>query len=363
MSRHYIIALDQGTTSSRAVLFDSEARIVGMAQRELTQYYPRPGWVEHDPLEIWESQWAMLDEVVRKHDVQPSEIVAIGITNQRETTVVWDRKTGQPVFPAIVWQDRRSAAICEELKTVGLTDYIRENTGLVLDPYFSGTKVKWILDHVAGARERARRGELLFGTIDTWLIWKLTHGAVHATDCSNASRTLLFNIRELKWDEKLLSALDIPVCMLPEVRDSSGNFGACEYGGAKIPILGVAGDQQAALFGQACFESGLAKNTYGTGCFLLMNTGDKLCLSQNGLLSTIAWRLNGRVQYALEGSVLIAGAAIARLRYRSFSSCENASHSAMHFCFCALDSIVHASAGQMCGGRADPLLPPYWRIG
>ena len=314
MPRSFILALDQGTTSSRAVLFDADARIVGMAQRELTQYYPKPGWVEHDPVEIWESQWAMMDEVVRAHDVRPSEIVAIGITNQRETTVVWDRKTGQPVFPAIVWQDRRTAPICEELKAAGLTDYIRQNTGLVPDPYFSGTKGKWILDNVPGARERARRGELLFGTIDTWLIWKLTDGAVHATDCSNASRTLLFNIRELKWDEKLLAALEIPASMLPEVRDSSGNFGACEYGGAKIPILGVAGDQQAALFGQACLAAGLAKNTYGTGCFLLMNTGEQLCLSQNGLLSTIAWRMDGRVQYALEGSVLIAGAAIQWLR-------------------------------------------------
>ena len=310
----YILALDQGTTSSRAVLFDADGQIAGMAQRELTQHYPKPGWVEHDPLEIWDSQFAMLEQVVREHNLQPSEIAAIGITNQRETTVVWDRKTGQPVFPAIVWQDRRTAPICEDLKHAGLAEYIRENTGLVIDPYFSGTKVKWILDHVDGARERARRGELLFGTIDTWLIWKLTHGAVHATDCSNASRTLLFNIRTLAWDETLLAALEIPACMLPEVRDSSGSFGACEYRGAKIPILGVAGDQQAALFGQACFEPGMAKNTYGTGCFLLLHTGDKFCLSKNGLLSTIAWRVNGHVQYALEGSVLIAGAAIQWLR-------------------------------------------------
>ena len=314
MQRRFIIALDQGTTSSRAVLFDSDARLVGMAQRELTQYYPKSGWVEHDPLEIWESQRAMLDEVVRDHDVQPAEIVALGITNQRETTVVWDRQTGQPIAPAIVWQDRRTALICEALKSAGLADYIRENMGLVPDPYFSGTKVKWILDHVPGARERAQRGELLFGTIDTWLIWKLTGGAVHATDCSNASRTLLFNIRELQWDEKMLAALDVPAGMLPEVRDSSGAFGTYEYRGAKIPILGVAGDQQAALFGQGCHAAGMAKNTYGTGCFLLMNTGDRLCLSQNGLLSTIAWRLDGRVQYALEGSVLMAGAAIQWLR-------------------------------------------------
>ena len=314
MPRHYILALDQGTSSSRAVLFDADARIVGMAQRELTQHFPRPGWVEHDPLEILDSQLAMMDEVVRRHDVQPCEIAAIGITNQRETTVVWDRKTGQPIHPAIVWQDRRSASICEELKTAGLSDYIRENTGLVADPYFSGTKVKWILDHTPGARERASRGELLFGTIDTWLIWNLTGGAVHATDCSNASRTLLFNIRDLKWDDALLTALDIPACLLPAVRDSSGDFGVCEYRGAKIPILGVAGDQQAALFGQACFAPGLAKNTYGTGCFLLMNTGEHPCRSQNGLLTTVAWRLGGRVQYALEGSVLVAGAAIQWLR-------------------------------------------------
>jgi len=314
MPRHFILALDQGTTSSRAVLFDAEARIVGMAQRELTQHYPKPGWVEHDPLEIWESQWTLVDEVVRAQDIKPSEIVAIGITNQRETTVVWDRKTGQPIYPAIVWQDRRTAPICEELKAAGFTDYIRQNTGLVPDPYFSGTKVKWILDNVPGARDCARREKLLFGTIDTWLIWKLTNGAVHATDCSNASRTLLFNIRERKWDEKLLSALEIPATMLPEVRDSSGAFGECMYRGTTIPILGVAGDQQAALFGQTCRAAGLAKNTYGTGCFLLMNTGEQLCLSRNGLLSTIAWRIDGRVQYALEGSVLIAGAAIQWLR-------------------------------------------------
>ena len=314
MSRSFIIALDQGTTSSRAVLFDSNGIMAGMAQRELTQHYPKPGWVEHDPVEIWESQRAVFDDVVCAHDVQPSEIAAIGIANQRETTVVWDRKTGQPIHPAIVWQDRRTASACEALKEAGLVDAIREKTGLVADPYFSGTKVKWILDHVEGARARAERGALLFGTIDSWLIWKFTDGAMHATDCSNASRTLLFNIRELRWDATLLAVLEVPACMLPEVRDSSGPFGICTYRGVKIPICGVAGDQQAALFGQACFSEGMVKNTYGTGCFLLMNTGEHLCLSRNGLLSTVAWRMNGRVQYALEGSVLVAGAAIQWLR-------------------------------------------------
>ncbi|MEI8243936.1 MAG: glycerol kinase GlpK [bacterium] len=314
MPPSFIVALDQGTTSSRAVLFGADGRIAGMAQRELTQHYPRPGWVEHAPQEIWESQRAMLEQVVREHGVAPSAIAGIGITNQRETTVVWDRKTGQPIHPAIVWQDRRCAAICEELKNRGLEAYVRQNTGLVLDPYFSGPKIKWILDQVDGARQRAVNGELLFGTIDTWLIWKLTGGAVHATDCSNASRTLLYNIREMKWDERLLEALDIPAAMLPDVRDSSGSFGTCICRGATIPILGVAGDQQAALFGQDCLATGQAKNTYGTGCFLLMNTGEQLCLSQNGLLSTIAWRIDGRVQYALEGSVLVAGAAVQWLR-------------------------------------------------
>ncbi len=314
MSKSYIIALDQGTSSSRAVLFDGEGRIVRQAQRELTQHYPQPGWVEHDPQEIWESQWATFEQVVREQGLQPSEIAAIGIANQRETTILWERATGRPVAPAIVWQDRRTAPRCEALKAAGLTDYIRQNTGLMVDPYFSGTKLAWLLDQYPGSRDRARRGELLFGTVDTWLIWKLTNGAVHATDASNASRTLLYNIRQLAWDPKLLDALDIPAAVLPEVRDSSGSFGVCTYQGVKIPICGVAGDQQAALFGQSCFEAGLAKNTYGTGCFLLMNTGDRLCHSQSGLISTIAWGLNGRVQYALEGSVLVAGAAIQWLR-------------------------------------------------
>jgi glycerol kinase len=314
MTNRYIVALDQGTTSSRAVLFDGHGRMLGMAQREIKQHYPQPGWVEHDPQEIWESQRDMLEQVVREHNIAPSAIAAIGITNQRETTMVWNRKTGQPVCPAIVWQDRRTAPICEALKSAGLTDYIRRNTGLVVDPYFSGTKLKWILEHIPGAHESASRGELLFGTVDTWLIWNLTHGATHATDCSNASRTMLFNIHSLQWDAKLLDVLGIPANMLPEVRDSSGAFGTCDFHGAKIPILGVAGDQQAALFGQACFDAGMAKNTYGTGCFLLMNTGDKPCHSHSGLISTVAWRMQGKTQYALEGSVLIAGAAIQWMR-------------------------------------------------
>ena len=310
----YVIALDQGTTSSRAVLFNSQGEIEGIAQREFTQHFPRPGWVEHDPVEIWESQWEVFEQVVNEHQVSPSEVAAIGITNQRETTVVWDKNSGEPVGNAIVWQDRRTASICESLRSKGLEEYIRHNTGLVVDAYFSGTKIKWILDNINGARERAENGELLFGTIDSWLIWNLTNGKVHATDYSNASRTLLFNIRNRTWDSKLLKALDVPDTLLPEVRDSSGNFGELEYKGVKIPITGVAGDQQAALFGQACFEEGTAKNTYGTGCFVLMNTGERLFLSQSGLLTTIAWGIDGRIHYALEGSIFVAGAAIQWLR-------------------------------------------------
>jgi glycerol kinase len=310
----YVIALDQGTTSSRAVLFNSQGEIEGIAQREFTQHFPRPGWVEHDPVEIWESQWEVFEQVVTEHQVSPSEVAAIGITNQRETTVVWDKNSGEPVGNAIVWQDRRTASICESLRSKGLEEYIRHNTGLVVDAYFSGTKIKWILDNINGARERAENGELLFGTIDSWLICNLTNGKVHATDYSNAARTLLFNIRNRTWDSKLLKALDVPDTLLPEVRDSSGNFGELEYKGVKIPITGVAGDQQAALFGQACFEEGTAKNTYGTGCFVLMNTGERLFLSQSGLLTTIAWGIDGRIHYALEGSIFVAGAAIQWLR-------------------------------------------------
>ena len=314
MKDQYIVALDQGTTSSRAVLFDASGALVGVAQKEFTQHFPKPGWVEHDAKEIWESQLEVFEQLLHEQGVGASEIAGIGIANQRETTVVWNRETGEPIHRAIVWQDRRTAKICEDLKVDGLEPYIRENTGLVADAYFSGTKVKWILDHVDGARAMAEKGELLFGTVDTWLIWNLTGGAVHATDFSNASRTLMFNIRDLSWDERLLKALNVPAAMLPDVRDSSGDFGVFRHGGVDIPICGVAGDQQAALFGQTCFEAGMAKNTYGTGCFMLMNTGEQLIASQNGLLSTIAWGLDGKVQYALEGSIFIAGAAVQWLR-------------------------------------------------
>ena len=315
--KKYVLAIDQGTTSSRAILFDHSANIVAVAQKEFTQYFPEPGWVEHDAEEIWSSQIAVVHEVMQSAGVSAEEISSIGITNQRETTVVWDRKTGSPVHRAIVWQDRRTASICDALKDEGMEDYVRENTGLVIDAYFSGTKIKWILDQVDGAREKAEKGELCFGTVDAWLIWKMTGGAVHATDYSNASRTMLFNIQSLDWDEKLLQALDVPKAILPQVRDSSGSFGetsAALLGGVSVPISGVAGDQQAALFGQACFEPGMAKNTYGTGCFMLMNTGTERYVSKAGLLTTIAWGLNGQVEYALEGSIFIAGAAIQWLR-------------------------------------------------
>lgn len=310
----YIIALDQGTTSSRAVLVNEKASIQGIEQKEFTQIFPKPGWVEHDATEILKTQLGVLGDLIETDKLAQNDIKAIGITNQRETTVVWDRKTGRPVYNAIVWQDKRTADICEDLKKRGLTDYVRENTGLVIDSYFSGTKIKWILDHVEGARAKAEKGELAFGTIDTWLIWNLTGGKVHATDVTNASRTLLYNIRQLKWDDKMLNELGIPKSMLPEVKPSAHHFGDAEISGMKIPINGVAGDQQAALFGQACFEPGMAKNTYGTGCFMLMNTGSKLQLSKNGLITTIAWSLDNKVEYALEGSVFIAGAAVQWLR-------------------------------------------------
>lgn len=310
----YIIALDQGTTSSRSILFDEQGNIVAISQKEFTQYFPQSGWVEHDPEEILETQFATLKEVIAKAKIDVKQITAIGITNQRETTVVWDRATGKPVYNAIVWQDKRTAPICEEIKKAGHEKYIRENTGLVVDSYFSGTKVKWILENVEGVKERAGKGELAFGTIDSWLIWHLTKGKVHATDVSNASRTMLYNIKDLQWDERLLKALNIPASLLPEVLASAQHFGDYDWAGHKIPIAGVAGDQQAALFGQACFEPGMAKNTYGTGCFMLMNTGEKLQLSNSGLLTTIAWSLEGKVNYALEGSVFIAGAAVQWLR-------------------------------------------------
>ena len=311
---NYVLALDQGTTSSRAILFDREQNILGVSQKEFTQLYPREGWVEHDPMEIWSSQYAVMMEVVAQSGVDPKEIAAIGITNQRETTIVWDRETGRPVYNAIVWQCRRTADIVDELTAQGLADHIRKTTGLIPDAYFSATKIKWILDHVAGARERARDGKLLFGTVDTWLTWKLTGGAVHVTDYTNASRTMLYDIHNLCWDETLLAALDIPAAMLPQVRPSSEVYGYADIQGASIPIAGIAGDQQAALFGQTCFEPGDAKNTYGTGCFLLMNTGAVPCESRNGLLTTIAIGLKDGVQYALEGSVFVGGAVIQWLR-------------------------------------------------
>ena len=327
--RPYVLALDQGTTSSRCILFDRQQNIVGLAQREFGQHYPKPGWVEHDPMEIYSSQYSVLTEVLAQSGVDPAQVAAIGITNQRETTIVWDRETGRPVYNAIVWQCRRTAALCEELKADDeLTSYIREHTGLLPDAYFSATKLKWVLDHVEGARERARRGELLFGTVDSWLIWKLTGGRVHVTDYTNASRTMLFDIQRLCWDEHICRTLDIPMEMLPQVRDSSAVYGTVNLQGMEVPIAGIAGDQQAALFGQACFSPGEAKNTYGTGCFLLMNTGRELCRSRNGLLTTIAVGLNGSVQYALEGSVFVGGAVIQWVRdeLRFFSESRDAEY-------------------------------------
>jgi glycerol kinase len=318
MKHQFILALDQGTTSSRSVLFDKDGSLVGMAQREFTQIFPQPGWVEHDANEIWESQLATAREVLRKYNVEPSQIAGIGITNQRETTVVWDKKTGQPICNAIVWQDRRTSGICDAIKKKKeLAKYMTDSTGLVIDSYFSATKISWILDNVKGARKRAEDGELYFGTVDSWLVYKLTGGQLHITDYSNASRTLLFNIKTKKWDDKILNALKIPRIMLPEVMDSSKFYGLTDRGlfdDKQIPIAGIAGDQQAALFGQACFTEGMAKNTYGTGCFMLMNTGSKMVRSKAGLLTTIAWGLNGKVEYALEGSVFIAGAAVQWLR-------------------------------------------------
>ncbi len=312
----YIMALDAGTTSNRCILFDRSARICAVAQREFTQHYPKPGYVEHDANEIWATQLGVAVEAMQMLGIGAEDIAAIGITNQRETTVVWDKATGEPIYNAIVWQCRRTSKFCDELKERGLSDKIRQKTGLVIDAYFSATKLKWILDNVPGARERAKRGELCFGTVDTWLMWKLSGGRIFATDYSNASRTMLFNINTLKWDEDILKELDIPACVLPEVKPSSGVFGHADarFLGGEIPIAGVAGDQQSALFGQTCFSAGEAKNTYGTGCFLLMNTGEKPVFSKNGLVTTIAWGINGRVNYALEGSIFVAGAAIQWLR-------------------------------------------------
>ena len=310
----YILSLDQGTTSSRAILFDDQQNIAGMSQKEFTQLYPKEGWVEHDPMEIYSSQYAVMNEVIAQTGVEAAEIAAIGITNQRETTILWDKLTGRPIYNAVVWQCRRTAPIVQGLIHKGLGDHIKAVTGLIPDAYFSGTKIKWILDQVPGSRERARRGEVLFGTVDSWLIWKLTDGAVHVTDYTNASRTMIYDIYKLDWDQKLLDELDIPREMLPEVHPCSEVYGHANVGGVEIPIAGIAGDQQAALFGQTCFEKGDAKNTYGTGCFLLMNTGETPCQSQNGLLTTIAVGIGGKVQYALEGSVFVGGAVIQWIR-------------------------------------------------
>ncbi len=314
MKKAYIIALDQGTTSSRALLIDRHGDIKGMVQKEFPQLFPKPGWVEHDPFDILDSQMQVMHKLLKDHKIDPVQIKAIGITNQRETTLVWNKTTGKPVYNAIVWQDKRTAYICEELKSRGLEKHVKSVTGLVIDSYFSATKVKWILDHVEGAKEQAKKGELLMGTIDSWLIWNMTNSKSHVTDYTNASRTMLFDIEKLQWDSTLLSELEIPQSMLPTVESSSHNFGDYLLNGVKIPIAGVAGDQQAALFGQTCFKVGDAKNTYGTGCFLLMNTGEQLQYSKNGLLTTIAYGLNGKVYYALEGSIFIAGAAIQWLR-------------------------------------------------
>ncbi|HCE3307971.1 TPA: glycerol kinase GlpK [Vibrio parahaemolyticus] len=313
----YIVALDQGTTSSRAVILDHDANIVSVAQREFTQIYPQAGWVEHDPMEIWATQSSTLVEALAKSGIRSDQLAAIGITNQRETTIVWNKETGKPVYNAIVWQCRRTADICEDLKSRGLEDYVRDNTGLVLDPYFSGTKVKWILDNVEGAREDAEAGKLLFGTVDTWLVWKMTQGRVYVTDYTNASRTMLFNINDLCWDQKLLDEMGIPASMMPEVKRSSEIYGKTNIGGkggTRIPIAGIAGDQQAALYGQMCVEAGQAKNTYGTGCFLLMNTGQEKVTSKNGLLTTLACGPKGEPAYALEGAVFMGGASIQWLR-------------------------------------------------
>lgn len=355
-SRKYIVALDQGTTSSRALVLDKEARIISLAQREITQIYPHSGWVEHDAREIWATQSATLTEALAKAGITSDEVAAIGITNQRETTVVWNKKTGKPVYNAIVWQCRRTTDICERLKQDGLTDYIRQNTGLVVDPYFSGTKLAWILDNVEGARAQAEKGELLFGTIDTWLIWNLTQGRVHVTEYTNASRTMLFNIHSLDWDETMLKALNIPRSMLPEVRSSSEVYGQTNIGGkggTRIPIAGAAGDQQAALFGHICVEEGQAKNTYGTGCFLLMNTGKKAVTSSHGLITTLACNAKGDVAYALEGSIFVGGAAIQWLR------------DGMKFFTDALDSEYFAGKVGTSGGvyvvpAFTGLGAPYW---
>ncbi|MBR0332928.1 MAG: glycerol kinase GlpK, partial [Alistipes sp.] len=312
----YILSLDQGTSSSRAIVFDHKGQIRSMAQREFTQIFPRSGWVEHNPHEIWSSQASVIAEAITSIGIDGSNIAGIGITNQRETTIVWDSETEEPIYNAIVWQDRRTSEYCDQLKAEGKTEFIRERTGLIIDAYFSATKVKWILDNVPGARERAQKGKLMFGTVDTWLIWRLTRGEVHVTDVSNASRTMLFNIHTLKWDEELLALFDIPLSMMPEVRSSSEVYGHTKTTifAHRVPIAGIAGDQQAALFGQMCVEPGAVKNTYGTGCFLLMNSGEKPIDSKNNLLTTIAWKIGDKVNYALEGSIFVGGSVVQWLR-------------------------------------------------
>ena len=312
--KKYVIALDQGTSSSRAIVFDHEGNALSVSQKEFTQHFPQPGWVEHDPMEIWATESGVMMEAVATLGAEPDEIAAIGITNQRETTVVWDAETGKPICNAIVWQDRRTSEVCDSLKAQGWTDRIREKTGLLIDAYFSGTKVRWILENVPGARQRAERGELRFGTVDSWLVWNLTGGRVHVTDVSNASRTMLFNIHTLQWDPELLDLLGVPASMMPEVRSSSEVYGTTALLGGEIPVAGMAGDQQAALFGQMCTEPGTVKNTYGTGCFLLMNTGTEPITSRNNLLTTIAWKIGDTVNYALEGSIFVAGSVVQWLR-------------------------------------------------
>ena len=349
----YLLALDQGTTSSRAILFDEEQKIAAISQKEFTQFYPRSGWVEHDPMEIYAGICSVMTEVIAKSGIDVRDIAAIGITNQRETTIVWDKNTGRPIHNAIVWQCRRTAPICDELRQRGLTEYIQKTTGLVPDAYFSGTKIKWLLDNVEGAREKAENGELLFGTVDSWLVWKLTGGKVHITDYTNASRTMLYDIHNLRWDERMLRELQIPASMLPEVRSCSEVYGTCNMQGVEVPIAGIAGDQQAALFGQGCFSAGDAKNTYGTGCFLLMNTGEQAIESKHGLVTTIAACLNGKVQYALEGSVFVGGAVIQWLRDE------------LHFIREARDAEYFASKVPDTGGvylvpAFTGLGAPYW---
>ena len=351
----YILSLDQGTSSSRAIVFDRKGQICSMAQREFTQYFPKPGWVEHNPHEIWSSQASVIAEAIAAIDINGLNIAGIGITNQRETTIVWDRETEEPVYNAIVWQDRRTSEYCDSLKAEGKTEWIREKTGLIIDAYFSATKIKWILDNVPGARERAEKGKLMFGTVDTWLIWRLTRGEVHVTDPSNASRTMLFNIRTLQWDEELLKLFDIPASMMPEVRSSSEVYGATKTTifAHKVPIAGIAGDQQAALFGQMCVEPGSVKNTYGTGCFLLMNSGEKPIASKNNLLTTIAWKIGDKVNYALEGSIFVGGSVVQWLRdglgiIRSSSEVE------------ALASSVPDTGGVYFVPALTGLAAPHW---